>query len=128
MTLGERPELGSYLISFKFDYMVLGVLLAYVLERAFSCLGDWEQTPSIVLILAPIGVLALCRSPLTAIHWPRLSRRDRNAVRRTLLSGAGRVAVGGNISRALPGALRRLLFWVGEEAIRSICYTSHPWS
>jgi peptidoglycan/LPS O-acetylase OafA/YrhL len=117
LTLGERPDLGTYLLSFKFDYMALGVLLAYVPESAFGRTFRYGRALSIGFMLMPIVILSLCRSPLAASP----SGPD-------YLDGAGMLvtapcylalvmlAVGGNVSRALPRALNRLLFMVGERS------------
>lgn len=117
LTHGARPDLGMYLLKFKFDYMSLGVLLAYVPESTFGRTIRYGRVLSIGLILTPVIILSLCRSPLT--RW--ISGPDN-------LDGTGMLltapcflalvalAVGGNVSRALPGVVNRLLFKIGERS------------
>jgi peptidoglycan/LPS O-acetylase OafA/YrhL len=117
LTLGERSDLFTYLLSFRFDYMALGVLLAYVPESALGRTIRYGRALSAGFLLMPIFMLSLCRSPLSAAP----SGPD-------YLDGAGMLltapcylalvmlAIGGNVSRALPGALNRLLFMVGERS------------
>ena len=117
LTLGQRPDFGTYLLSFNFDYMALGVLLAYVPESALLRPMRFGRVLSIGLILIPIIVLAFCRSPLIA-----------NGPGPDYLTGAGMLAVapcylalvvlavGGNLSRALPRTVYGLLLWVGERS------------
>jgi peptidoglycan/LPS O-acetylase OafA/YrhL len=117
LTLGEHPGPSTYLLDFKFDYMALGVLLAYIPESALGRTIRYGRVLSIGFLLLPIVGLALLRSPLTAVP----SGPD-------YLDGAGMLltapcylalvtlAIGGNVSRALPVALNKLLFMVGERS------------
>jgi peptidoglycan/LPS O-acetylase OafA/YrhL len=117
LTLGARPDHGMYLLSWKFDYMALGVLLAYVPESALGRTMRYGRVLSIGFLLIPMVILSLCRSPL-----------DATASDPDYLEGAGMLltalcylalvmlAVGGNVSRALPGAVSKLLFMVGERS------------
>ncbi len=117
LTLGARPSHGMYLLTWKFDFMALGVLLAYVPESAIGRTMRYGRALSIGFVLIPVVILSLCRSPFAA----PASGPD-------YLNGAGMLltapcylalvmlAVGGNVSRALPGAVNRLLFTVGERS------------
>jgi peptidoglycan/LPS O-acetylase OafA/YrhL len=117
LTLGARPDHGMYLLSWKFDYMALGVLLAYVPESAIGRTMRYGRALSIGFLLIPIVILSLCRAPL-----------DATASVPDHLEGAGMLvtalcylalvmlAVGGNVSRALPSAVSKLLFMVGERS------------
>jgi peptidoglycan/LPS O-acetylase OafA/YrhL len=117
LTLGEHPGFGTYLLSFKFDYMALGVLLAYVPESALGRTNRYGRALSVGFLLIPIVGLALCRSPLTAAP-PGPDYLDGVGMLLTAPCYLALVtlAIGGNVSRALPGALNRLLFMVGERS------------
>jgi peptidoglycan/LPS O-acetylase OafA/YrhL len=117
LTSDERSSLINYLISYEFDFMALGVLLAYVpdsvLRRAFRFGPLW----SVGVVFLPIVVLSLCRSPLVT-----------NGSGPDYLVGLGlpltalcytalvALAVGGNVSRILPLALQKILFLIGERS------------
>ncbi len=117
LTLGARPDHGMYLLSWKFDYMAIGVLLAYVPESAIGKTMRYGRALAIGCLLIPIAILALCPSPLAA-----------TAPGPDYLNGIGMLlaapcylalvmlAVGGNVARALPRAVNKLLFLVGERS------------
>lgn len=106
----------GYLIDFKFDYMAFGVVLAYLPlpERPIR----YGAALSIGLLLATIVVLSFCHSPLVASPLGQPDDLNGPGMAFTELAYMALVglAVGGNISRALPRALGRLLFWVGERS------------
>ncbi len=118
LTLGLHPHVGAYLINFKFDYMALGVLLAYLPNSvSFDRTYRYGGALSIGLVLAPIALLSLCRSPLD-VNPPGPNYLDGAGMLLTALCYLALVAlaVGGNVSCVLPRALSRLLFLVGERS------------
>jgi peptidoglycan/LPS O-acetylase OafA/YrhL len=117
LTLGAQPSHGMYLLTWKFDYMALGVLLAYVPESVIGRTMRYGRALSVGFLLVPVVILSLCRSPLAA---PASGPDYLNGVGMLLTApcylALVTLAVGGNVSRALPGAVNRLLFVIGERS------------
>ena len=116
LALGVRADQELYLTRFKFDFMAAGVLLAYAPQAMIGRTFRYGRALSIALLLIPLIILSLCPSPLEASS----SGPD-------YLEGVGMpltclcyvalvmLAVGGNVSRALPSSINRMLFVIGEE-------------
>jgi peptidoglycan/LPS O-acetylase OafA/YrhL len=102
LTLGLHPHVGKYLIDFGFDYMALGVLLAYLPKSA---------------LIGRIVILSFCRSPLDASP-PGPDYLEGAGMLFTALCYLALVALaaGGNVSRALPKAVGKLFFRIGERS------------
>jgi peptidoglycan/LPS O-acetylase OafA/YrhL len=117
LTLGHPAELASYIISFKFDYMALGVLLAYIPDSVLGRPIRYGPLLAVGLILLPVGILSLYGSRLVA-PAPGPDDLDGAGMLITAVCYAALVglAVGGNLSQALPRALNRFLFMVGERS------------
>jgi peptidoglycan/LPS O-acetylase OafA/YrhL len=118
LTLGLHPHVGKYLIDFGFDYMALGVLLAYLPKSAL--IGRtirYGGALSLGLILLPIVILSFCRSPLDASP-PGPDYLEGAGMLFTALCYLALVALaaGGNVSRALPKAVGKLFFRIGERS------------
>lgn len=106
----------QYVVRFSFDFMAAGVLLSFVPDEKFIQLRRFGPALPAALIIAPVIVVAFCRSPLQAATGP------------DFLDGVGFLAVqafyvllvacaiGGVLSAKRRGRLYRLFYAIGERS------------
>jgi peptidoglycan/LPS O-acetylase OafA/YrhL len=109
--------LGTYVVNGRFDFMALGVLLAYCPEKWLASLRRYGTPISIVTVVAPVVVLTLCRPVMS----PPLAGPDTLDGFGMLFAGVCyvlliAVASGGAASLGLSQSAHRILFWVGERS------------
>jgi peptidoglycan/LPS O-acetylase OafA/YrhL len=114
---GYPPGAGTYVVNGRFDFMALGVLLAYCPEKWLAGLRRYGTPISIMTVIAPVAVLTLCRPVMS----PPLTGPDTLDGFGMLFTGVSyvlliAVASGGSASLGLPLKAQRALFWVGERS------------
>jgi peptidoglycan/LPS O-acetylase OafA/YrhL len=113
---GSFPNFGAYIVNGRFDFMALGVLLAYCPDRFLTGLRRHGKPISIATVFAPIIVFALCRPVMSIPIGP------------DSLDGFGMlfaglcyfllvaVAAGERASIGLSPRERHVLLWIGERS------------
>jgi peptidoglycan/LPS O-acetylase OafA/YrhL len=114
---GNFPNSGAYVVNGRFDFMALGVLLAYCPERFLTGLRRYGKPISIVAVFAPIIVFSICRPVMS----PAFTGPDSLDGFGMLFAGLCyvllvAVAAGGQACIGLSAKERQILFWIGERS------------